>query len=486
MCDNNVVWLTSRTQGKHLIRISVKSPVATLAFPLLRHGKEAQSWSTKQGLKTHRWRYTAPDYLLRSQVVDQWVADSSLHNLPCLFSSHLLQIQTVASQMPAISEFMAYTPTHQTWTRSSPPEYHSDRTYPVRSHIATPQLNDVLATRIHFERTCQKAAVEAWARCLLADTFLDRPLVPPEDAPPTRTRKETENDPPTKCDECANNGSKAPEDGNENMTTTPQTLTKTRETLKTKRDNWDTTPSCSTNHQLPIRRSTRRRETVTRSSRLHQSTSPQLPRSPWFRTPSFPLRRTRQTGRRAFTMTHPKGSSSRSTETSWCGPSTPSSASWPMAPSLERRRPPTLQRLTAKAPAGYRFRRRDTIPGSEPKPAWRPRHQTRAPETRQRQKRCLLTMDLENAFNHIDRSCSLREVRRVAPTFATALCHFNDSCLFGSEKIPTKKGVQQGLDRQFCPVWSRKDPEQKRVSQGSLLFALGLEGVHLGWTNNSF
>ena len=42
----------------------------------------------------------------------------------------------------------------------------------------------------------------------------------------------------------------------------------------------------------------------------------------------------------------------------------------------------------------------------------RPRHQTMAPKTQQRG--AVLTIALENAFNLIDRSCVLREVRRVA------------------------------------------------------------------------
>ena len=78
-------------------------------------------------------------------------------------------------------------------------------------------------------------------------------------------------------------------------------------------------------------------------------------------------------------------------------------------------------------------------------------------------KRCLLTVDLENAFNHIDRSCFLREARRVAPGLARCC----DVCW---------------LKQQFCPVQPREDPRGKEVynratPQRPLLFAPSLHGA---------
>ena len=76
--------------------------------------------------------------------------------------------------------------------------------------------------------------------------------------------------------------------------------------------------------------------------------------------------------------------------------------------------------------------------------------------------RCLLTVDLENAFNQIDRSCFLPEVRRAELGAArhSDQCYSNDSFVsFGLEKIPSQREVQQG------------DP------LGPLLFALGPHGA---------
>ena len=56
--------------------------------------------------------------------------------------------------------------------------------------------------------------------------------------------------------------------------------------------------------------------------------------------------------------------------------------------------------------------------------------------------RCLLTVDQENAFNQIDRSC-LREVQRVAPRHCH-LWHSNDSFQFGPETTLSRREVQQG------------------------------------------
>ena len=61
--------------------------------------------------------------------------------------------------------------------------------------------------------------------------------------------------------------------------------------------------------------------------------------------------------------------------------------------------------------------------------------------------RCLPTRDLENAFNQIDWSCFLWEIRRVAPGLARCcdLCYSNGSfVVVDPEKIPSKRGVQQG------------------------------------------
>ena len=58
-----------------------------------------------------------------------------------------------------------------------------------------------------------------------------------------------------------------------------------------------------------------------------------------------------------------------------------------------------------------------------------------------------MTMDLENAFNQVDRSCFLREARRAAPGLArySNVCRMNDSfVLFGPQKIPSWRLAQQG------------------------------------------
>ena len=62
------------------------------------------------------------------------------------------------------------------------------------------------------------------------------------------------------------------------------------------------------------------------------------------------------------------------------------------------------------------------------------------------EKRCLLTMDMENACNLIDWSCFLREIRRKQDLARYCdLCYSNDGfVLFGPEKIPSKSKVQQG------------------------------------------
>ena len=76
-------------------------------------------------------------------------------------------------------------------------------------------------------------------------------------------------------------------------------------------------------------------------------------------------------------------------------------------------------------------------------------------------------MDLENAFNQIDTSYFLREVRRVAPGLArySDLCYTSDSfVLFGPEKIHSRRRVQGvGLSGAFafcpgpppCRLWRR-------------------------------
>ena len=59
--------------------------------------------------------------------------------------------------------------------------------------------------------------------------------------------------------------------------------------------------------------------------------------------------------------------------------------------------------------------------------------------------RSVLTVDLKNAFNLIDRSCFLRVVRRVAPSLArySHLLHGRKICLFRSQNIHSRRGVQQ-------------------------------------------
>ena len=50
-------------------------------------------------------------------------------------------------------------------------------------------------------------------------------------------------------------------------------------------------------------------------------------------------------------------------------------------------------------------------------------------QTHDYEQRCFLTLDLESAFNHIDLSCFLLEIRRVRPGFARYcdLCYSHDS-----------------------------------------------------------
>ena len=60
------------------------------------HGKKAQIWTTKQGLTTHVEMHST--WPLQGQVLDQWLADSSLHICP-VCSSHLLQDWTMLPQM---------------------------------------------------------------------------------------------------------------------------------------------------------------------------------------------------------------------------------------------------------------------------------------------------------------------------------------------------------------------------------------------------
>ena len=86
-----------------------------------------------------------------------------------------------------------------------------------------------------------------------------------------------------------------------------------------------------------------------------------------------------------------------------------------------------------------------------------------------------LTMDMETTFNQIDRSCFLREIRRVAPGLARYcdLCYSKDSfVLFGPEKSPSQSEVQQGdpLGSLALRPWpSRGHPEGAITSRSHQL-----------------
>ena len=75
---------------------------------------------------------------------------------------------------------------------------------------------------------------------------------------------------------------------------------------------------------------------------------------------------------------------------------------------------------------------------------------------------CLLTMELENMSNQIDRSCFLRKVQRVARGLRRYcdLCYSNDSfVLFGPETIFTRRGTAGRPPRTYAlrPVGSTVD-----------------------------
>ena len=184
------------------------------------------------------------------------------------------------------------------------------------------------------------------------------------------------------------------------------------------------------------------------------SPSPQPFRSHWSKKPSFPLRQgTRQQDRRAFAHNTSREASSGVTETSSCDPSTPldegnvpgphclldcqclfdsiaKGGRWHRRVAVGE----TLRRLTAKAilvTVSDDTSAQRSWGSSMPSDVGVKNHNNH-------EERCLLTMDLENAFSQIDRSCFLHEVRRIPPDFAMYcdLCHSNDSfVLFGPENI---------------------------------------------------
>ena len=65
--------------------------------------------------------------------------------------------------------------------------------------------------------------------------------------------------------------------------------------------------------------------------------------------------------------------------------------------------------------------------------------------------RCLLSMDLHNAFNRIDHPCFFREIRRVAPGL-TRFCDlwYDSFVLFELERISSQRGIQQGDPWSLC------------------------------------
>ena len=59
----------------------------------------------------------------------------------------------------------------------------------------------------------------------------------------------------------------------------------------------------------------------------------------------------------------------------------------------------------------------------------------------------LVTLDLENAFNCVDRSAFLREARRMAPNLVPWLdyCYKTDgNLLLGQHRLRSARGIQQG------------------------------------------
>ena len=66
--------------------------------------------------------------------------------------------------------------------------------------------------------------------------------------------------------------------------------------------------------------------------------------------------------------------------------------------------------------------------------------------------RCLLTLDLENALNQIDRSSFMRGVRRVAlglAKYSDLCCTYNSFVLVGPEKIPAHE--ESNEETVLCP-----------------------------------